>query len=244
MPPEIGRVKLPLIGSVPFALIGALMGVSALVFLVVLVLCVRTFRAAPPATAARACRIAAPAAQDPAAPARPPGPPTPWTGMSYDDLMDRAQTAVQTGRPDGAPSRAYRAAATHDEVGLSKVLLARYRLARCLVADGKAEEALSICEELAAVSRPGDRLWLCAQVTAIDALGEQGDWPEFVRRTGRLLRANSARYSDAGPLDRLALLLPGHGARAGCCCRGSRTAAPSMAASRPRSAARPSRTAP
>ena len=199
LPPEVGRVRLPLVGSVPFALLGVLTGVSAVVFIVVLVLCVRTFRRQPaPARAPRA-------AQAPAEPAAveaviAPTPPISLANLGYADLMDMADSARGSGDLEEA-ARCYRAAAEQDEEGLNSVLLARYRLARCLADTGHFDEALSICEGLAAVSRPGDRLWRCAQVTAIAALREQGNWREFVRRMC-LLRANSSRYSDSVALDR------------------------------------------
>jgi TolA-binding protein/thioredoxin-like negative regulator of GroEL len=199
MPPEVGRVRLPLVGGVPFGVIGVLMGLSGLVFIVVLVLCVKTFHAAQPPPTSLAVVRASVKETEPAE--RAAGQPAAdLLRMSYADLMDAAETALQTGDLTVA-TRAFRAASARDEQGLTNVLLARYRLACCLAAAGEAEEALSICEGLAAVSRPGDRLWRCAQVTAIDALSRQRNWPEFVRRLC-LLRANSARYSDAVSLDR------------------------------------------
>lgn len=206
LPPEMNRVRLPLLGSVPFALVGVLTACAALVFAVVVVLCIKAFSAptAPPEKPQKAqAQARAPERQPTAAAVESvmvPRPSVSLENLNYADLMDHGDSAVRGGDLV-AGARCYRAAAEHDEEGLSKVLLARYRLARCLALTGHSDEALSICEGLASVSRPGDRLWRCAQVTAVAALGEQGNWKEFIRRMC-LLRANSARYADATALDR------------------------------------------
>ncbi len=205
LPPEVGRVRLPLLGSVPFGLLGVLTGCSAVVFAVVLVLCIKTFSAQPPAPEKpRAAQAGQPTQSRTAASTEEtvmvPRPSVDLSALNYADLMDHGDSAARGGDLVEA-ARCYRAAADRDEEGLSRVLLARYRLARCLAQTDRSDEALSICEGLASVSRPGERLWRCAQVTAIAALGEQGNWTEYVRRMC-LLRANSSRYADATSLDR------------------------------------------
>jgi len=198
LPPGVGRARLPLLGEVSFALLVALTGVSALVFVGVLLLCISLFKGPRPApTAPPPVASQEVAANEPTAPA---APPVPLSGLTYEELMDGADEAARAGDYSDAVRR-YRAAAEREEDGIDKALLARYKLAGCLAAAGKYEEALRICEELAAVSRPGDELWKWAQITAIGVLSEQADWQEFFRRMC-LLRANSARYSDVGPLDR------------------------------------------
>ncbi len=194
LPPDIAVVSLPLVGNVPLWLLGAVAGLGTLVFVALLALGLRSWRAAPAETPPTADRPATPPARvDPL-------PPDSVAQMAYQSLIDAARGRMEQADYAAAAQLA-REAASREEKGIARVLLARHLLSRALAELGHYEEALHESESLRSLSRPGDELWRHALVTSIVCLGRQEQWQEFYRNL-HLLRANSARYGDEIALNR------------------------------------------
>jgi len=198
LPPGISAVELPLIGAVPLWLVGVIAGLGTLVFALLFLLGLRSWR-----SAAHVAPPSPPAAQEgeaPLMPPREPFPPAKLAGMDYESLIDGAREWMR--RADyAAAAQLAREAASREEEGIARVLLARDILSRALGELGCYKEALRLSESLRAVSRPGDELWKHALITSITCVNRQNRWKELYRYLC-LLRANSARYGDEAVLNR------------------------------------------
>jgi tetratricopeptide (TPR) repeat protein len=129
----------------------------------------------------------------------PPEVPESWRALPYAELlaMAEARTAL---KDHLAAARLYRAASNRESEGQAAVAFARFRLAQTLIRLEQYEEALRMCEELSAESRPGDQLWKHTMVTSITILNRMGRWREFWMHVSRL-QANTHHYVRQQPPD-------------------------------------------
>ncbi len=197
LPAELNVGRLPLIGDVPFWMLGAAVGAAFLIFAGTLAVGLRAWQAPPrPAgpVAEPAPRTAGPAPSVPSFSAQE------LAAQSYEELLDHGAHRMVVG-DYAAAVQLYREAAARKEEGMASVVLARHRLSQALARIGQRAEALQICESLRSLSRPGDELWKQVLITGIAILGEEERWEEFFRDL-YLLRANSARYADEASLNR------------------------------------------
>ncbi|MFO7958564.1 MAG: tetratricopeptide repeat protein [Candidatus Brocadiia bacterium] len=198
LPPGISAVELPLIGAVPLWLLGAVAGLGTLVFSSLFLLGLRSWRSAPAAPPPPAA--VSEEGEEPLTPPPEPLPAEKLAAMDYESLIDAARDCMSRAEYAAAAQLA-REAASREEEGIARVLLAREILARALTELGHYKEALRLSESLRAVSRPGDELWKHALITSITCVNRQERWKELYRYLC-LLRANSARYGDEAVLNR------------------------------------------
>ncbi len=192
-PPHLGRVNIPVVGSVPLWVLGMSIGVAFLAFVVTLVLGLRGL-GEPEAPSGAERRAAAGVAPDAPIPAEE------VAALDYQRLLERAEQRERAG-DYAAAAQLYRSAAAREGEGVPRVLYARHKLSRTLLRLGRYREAFQMAESLRSLGRPGSELWKHALSTSITVLGDQERWEEYFRQL-YLLRANSARYGDEAALNR------------------------------------------
>mgnify|MGYP006277832865 CR=1 FL=1 len=191
------RVSLPVVGEVPFWVLFTAAGVVVCAFFVVFWTLIAGLHSSPfelrQPSAGSTPRSAGDAANGEVRIGA-------EKDLNYEELMKRGNVAF--GAEDYARAAGYyRAARRRGEESTARVLMARHWLSKALSLAGEEVEALRICDDLRALSSPGEPLWKHSLITSISLFSRQKRWKEFFQHL-YLLRANTARYADRELLDR------------------------------------------